>query len=182
VAHYYTADLHLGHANIIDMCNRPFASVEEMDEALIDNIRRVVTQKDDLWIVGDLAMVKAAGKERVAQLFKRIPGRKHLIAGNHDRPWVKELKWTSVENLIEIKDEGRRVTLCHYPLMTWPGSRHGALQLFGHVHDNWAGCRGCVNVGVDLWDYRPVTLEEVQARSDTLPRNLYWDQLEPGAD
>lgn len=182
MAHYYTADLHLGHAGIIDLCGRPFASVEAMDEALIDNLRATVTAKDDLWILGDLAMVRGPEKERIAQLFQRIPGRKHLIAGNHDKPWIRALNWASVETLREIKDEGRRVTLCHYPLMTWPGARHGALQFFGHVHDNWAGCRGCVNVGVDLWDFRPVTFEAASARSQSMERNAYWDRLEPGSD
>ena len=183
MAHYYTADLHLCHENIIRICNRPYAGVDEMNAALIENIRSVVTQKDDLWIVGDLAMCRGAeGRAEVERLFRRIPGRKHLITGNHDKQWVQDLGWTSVAPLREIKDEKRRVTLCHYPLMTWPGSRHGALQLFGHVHDNWEGCRGSVNVGVDLWGYRPVTYEEIQERSNRLPRNLYWDVLEPGAE
>lgn len=183
MAHFYTADLHLGHAAIISLCNRPYSSVEEMNEALVENIRKVVTPKDDLWIVGDLAMTRGdEGRALVTRLFKRIPGRKHLITGNHDKEWVRNLSWTSVSPLHEVKDEGRRVTLCHYPLMTWPGSRHGALHLFGHVHDNWRGCRGAVNVGVDLWDYRPVTLDEIRRRSAELPLNLYWDQLEPGAD
>ena len=178
MTHFYTADLHLGHASIIAMCNRPFTSVEEMDQVLVENIRKRVCQKDDLWIVGDLAMAKMADRPRIEALFKRIPGRKHLIIGNHDKRWVHELKWHSIGGLKEIKDEGRRVTLCHYPLMTWPGSRHGAMQLFGHVHNNWVGCRGSVNVGVDLWDFMPVTLDEAQTRSQTLPRNLYWEELD----
>lgn len=182
MANFYTADLHLGHAGIIGLCNRPFATVEAMDEKLIENIRETVGPKDDLWIVGDLAMVKSIDKPRIEAMFKRIPGRKHLVAGNHDKLWVRELNWTSVSTLVEIKDEGTRVTLCHYPLMTWPGARHGALQLFGHVHDNWAGSRGCINVGVDLWDFRPVTLEQIKARSDTMKRNLHWEQVEPGAE
>lgn len=101
---------------------------------------------------------------------------------NQSQDHQKSLRVAYVSCLKEIKDEGRRVTLCHYPLMTWPGSRHGAMQLFGHVHNNWVGCRGSVNVGVDLWDFMPVTLDEAQARSQTLPRNLYWDKLEPRAD
>ncbi len=182
MAQYYTADLLLGHANIITMCNRPFTSVEEMDQTLVENIRQRVGPKDDLWVLGDLALAKMTEQSRIGMLFKQIPGRKHLITGNHDKPWVRGLNWHSIESLKEIRDEGRRVTLCHYPLMTWPGARHGALQLFGHVHNNWAGCRGCINVGVDLWKFMPVTLDEAQARSRTLPCSLYWNTLEPGAE
>lgn len=129
MANFYTADLHLCHAAVIDMCDRPFASVEEMDEALVEKIRAVVTQKDDLWIVGDLAITSGEeGRARVAKLFKRIPGRKHLITGNHDKKWIQDLSWTSVEPLLEIKDQGRRVTMCHYPLMTWSGESRLGLR------------------------------------------------------
>lgn len=178
---FYTADLHLGHAAIIDMCQRPFASVQEMDTALVEGIHATVGEKDDLWIVGDLAIAKQEDRERIEKIFRKLPGRKHLVEGNHDKAWVRALPWASVHRLAEIKDGGRRVILCHYPMLTWPGSRHGSLQLFGHVHQNWAGSRGCVNVGVDLWDFRPVSLEEIACRSVTLPVNLHWDQVEPGA-
>lgn len=51
---YFTSDLHLGHKNIIKLCDRPFASLEEMDETLIANWNQVVTNGDTIYIVGDL--------------------------------------------------------------------------------------------------------------------------------
>lgn len=182
MAHYYTADLHLGHAAIIGMCGRPFDTVEAMDRALVEAIRQRVGPKDDLWVIGDLAMAKAPDRPRIAEMFSSLPGRKHLVEGNHDvkARWVRDLPWASIQPMTEVRDGGQRVVLCHYPMLTWPGIRHGALQLFGHVHDNWAGSRGCVNVGVDQWGFRPVTIDEIRVRSESLPWNCHVDQLEPG--
>lgn len=65
-------------------------------------------------------------------------------------------------------------------MITFPGARRGGLQLFGHVHQNWTGTRNSVNVGVDVWDFRAVTLPEIEARAATLPVNRHWDEVEPG--
>ena len=72
--------------------------------------------------------------------------------------------------------------LCHDPMITWPGARRGALHLFGHVHDNWAGSRGAVNVGVDCWGLRPVTTAARAARAAALPPSPLWREVEPGAE
>ena len=49
---FFTSDLHLGHENCIRLCNRPFSSIEEMDETLIENWNRKVTGKDTVYILG----------------------------------------------------------------------------------------------------------------------------------
>lgn len=80
----------------------------------------------------------------------------------------------------DIVVDKRRLFLCHYPMITWPGARHQGLQLFGHVHQSWQGSRNSVNIGVDVWDFRPVTLPEITRRAAGLPVNPLWDQVEPG--
>ena len=57
---YVTADLHLGHENIIKHCNRPFSSAEVMDAVLITNWNRMVKPEDDIFILGDFTMKPAA--------------------------------------------------------------------------------------------------------------------------
>jgi len=57
--HIFTADLHLGHANIIRHCSRPFANVDEMDRTLIDNWNEVVQPSDTVWMLGDFAHNRA---------------------------------------------------------------------------------------------------------------------------
>lgn len=70
--------------------------------------------------------------------------------------------------------------LCHYPLVTWNGARDGAIHLFGHVHTNWEGCRGAVNVGTDWWDFAPVRLADVELKALTLPESpLHWETERP---
>lgn len=180
MANYYMADPHFGHAKIISICGRPYTSLDEMNEALLSNILERVGADDDLWVIGDFAY-KESG-QAIKDIFSRIPGRKHLVPGNHDSKRVKALPWTSVTDAIHAMNdtEKRRFVLCHYPMVTWNQSRHGVLNLFGHVHNNWAGSRNSINLGVDLWDFRPVTGDEVVARARTLPVNPIWQHVEPG--
>jgi calcineurin-like phosphoesterase family protein len=183
---WYTADLHFGHENVIRFCKRPFASVAEMDRVMIERLQAAVQPDDDLWIVGDFAFGGAQSRPDVlASLFSRIPGRKHLVKGNHDigskSASVLGLGWESVHDIAEIRDEGRRLVLCHYPMITWNGARKGALQLFGHVHQNWPGSRNSVNVGVDHWDFRPTRVAEIERRAKAQKENPIWRLVEPPA-
>lgn len=178
---YYTADPHFGHDKIRDFCARPFRDVSEMDAYILTAYQAALRPRDDLWIIGDFAFAKIDDAARLETLLASIPGRKHLVRGNHDKPWMTKLTgWASVHDLIEIKENGYRLTLCHYPMITFPGARHGALQLFGHVHQNWAGSRNSVNVGVDVWDFQPVTLGDILNGAQSLPINPLWHDVEPG--
>ena len=82
---WFTADLHLGHRNIIDYCNRPFRDVESMNHALIENWNDSVAPDDIVWVVGDFALGKIG---ETLPLVSTLHGRKILVAGNHDRCWA----------------------------------------------------------------------------------------------
>lgn len=170
--HYFSSDLHLGDQNILTYEKRPFASVAEMNESIISNFASRLTATDDLWIVGDF--VKGANTDLAEDFFRRVPGRKHLICGNHDRDTIERMpQWSSVSGLKEMKADGQPVTLCHYPMMTWNGAHHDgddpktlSIQIFGHIHGLTRGWWRCVNVSVELWDYMPVTVDEIRQRSE----------------
>ena len=167
---YYTADLHLGHVNVIRHCDRPFVSVEEMDEVLIRNWNSRVHKNDTVYIVGNLFFRNRCPCE---SYLDELKGRKHLVIGNHDSSWMKKTNWPgyfeSVNGLITMKDNGRLVTMCHYPMMTWPDSRHDSYMVFGHIHNStaagfWPLIRAnprMLNAGVDINGFVPVTLEEM---------------------
>ncbi len=151
-----------------------------MNREILYNYQSTVGPTDDLWVLGDVAVVHVDAAPELSAMLASIPGRKHLVTGNHDKAWIKSLPvWTSVHGIVEIKDSGHRITLCHYPMITFAGARHGAIQLFGHIHQNWRGSRNSVNVGVDVWDFRPVTFPEIKARAARQPVNPVWNKVEP---
>lgn len=182
MAVFFTADLHLGHATLLTDAvtrRRPFASIEEHDEALIARWNAVVTSNsDDVYVLGDFALgLDAPALERA---FRRLRGRKHLIVGNHDPKRTVRLPWSSTPadlRRVAVDAGGRRydVTLCHYPMRAWNRVHHGALHLYGHTHGSLPGTRRSADVGVDCWGFRPVTMEEILGRmelSDQWPEEL----------
>ena len=136
----YIADMHFDYDSIIAYDNRPFDSVEEMNEALIANWNRVVTDPEDLtWILGDFCSGNA---ERWCELLSRLNGRKALILGNHDDPAVLKAKAVRARledtaEYREILDKGRHVVLCHYPILAFRDHYFGWYHLYGHVHASY---------------------------------------------
>ena len=183
MVNWYTADPHFGHDNIIRFCKRPFRSTAHMEQVLLNNLQACVGTEDDLWILGDLVVgPRAKSRDWLDSLFDLLPGcRKHLVTGNHDKELVLALPWDTVTPLAEVRDgpTNQSHTLCHYPMLTWNHARRDAIMMFGHVHNNWPGHRNCVNVGVDLWDFRPVGFEDVAARGAALPISPHWAAVEP---
>ena len=87
---YYTADLHIGHTNVLRHCDRPFINVEDMNEALIRNWNARINRLDTVYIIGDLFFRNKVPAETYLSVMK---GRKHLITGNHDSSWMKKTNW-----------------------------------------------------------------------------------------
>lgn len=165
---YFTSDQHFGHARILELCGRPFASVEEMDETMIVRWNAVVQPTDTVWHLGDFTM----GSVEMAWRYRaRLNGRVNLIHGNHDRESVRNsgCMWHISAPMAQINHQGRQITLCHYAMRTWDQSHRGALMLYGHAHGRLPGTRLSLDVGVDCWDFTPVTLDQILARMATLP-------------
>lgn len=175
---WFTADTHFGHAGIVGMCGRPYGSVEEMDEALVVNWNRRVRSRDPVWFLGDFALHK--NRERLAQVFGRLNGVKNLIRGNHDGKRVMELGWETRADMHMLKTEGRKIVLLHYGMRTWPSLHHGSWHLYGHSHGNLPGVGRSLDVGVDCWNYAPVSIDEISERFATVPD--YWPDAAPGRD
>ena len=163
MAHYFTADCHFGDEGTRQFFRRPFTNAEAMDRAMLDKLS-TLSADDDLWMIGDIAACDTpALATNARRCLLEIKARKHLVRGNHDPDVILSLAdWVSVDDLVEVELDGRLLVMCHYPLVTWNRVRQGAIHLFGHVHDRWQGARGQVNVGVDLWKFGPVSLDEVE--------------------
>src|SRR5579872_7069486 len=126
---FYISDTHFGHKNIIKYAKRPYQTVWEMNDALINNWNKVVSDEDDVYHLGDFAFDTQPDK-----YFNQLKGIKHLIEGNHDGRVVRQLQWVSRDKYLEIKDGDKTVILFHYPITSWDKKHYGSVHLFGHVH------------------------------------------------
>lgn len=165
---FFTADTHFGDHRTINIHNRPFASVAEMDAALLANWNEAVGEEDEVWHLGDFAR-RAAD---VPGLLARLHGRKHLVRGNNDLPGAETAEgWASVQDYAELEAEGRRLILCHYPFRSWRDQHKGAINLHGHSHGKLKPMPRQYDVGVDARGWRPVTLGEILSRPDSATRS-----------
>ena len=173
---YFTSDLHLGHANIIKLCSRPFGSVEEMDEYIISAWNKKVKKGDKVYIIGDFIWQKEQNPQR---FLSRLNGEKILVVGNHDTTWLNKVQDKGLFNLkvtekiVEICHEQKIITLSHYPMLEWKnsrklGSKKLGYLLHGHIHNNIREeynflfkKENALNVGVDINNFEPVTLQEL---------------------
>ena len=159
---WVTADLHFGHERMLEVTERPWRNSDKHDNALIRNACELVG-KDDLFIVnGDLTMMGSDRMNYVEKIVRRLPGRKVLVFGNHDR--LKPLHYVDMGFMVAatslILPGG--IFIAHDPAWAtvWPKDKP---MLCGHVHELFLAIRNVVNVGVDMWDYKPVELETAMA-------------------
>lgn len=162
---FFTADLHFGHKNIIKYENRPFDSVEQMDEQLIKNWNAKVTKGDKVFVLGDFSFTN---KERIKELVAALNGVKILVLGNHDRE--RSLFWWKTESGFE--------EVYAYPIIykQWLMLSHEPLDIcenmpyaniYGHVHGNPAYVDANANsccVSVERTDYAPISLSDMLTR------------------
>ena len=157
----FTSDTHFGDHRVLNIGRRPFASVAEMDEALVANWNRAVAPGDEVWHLGDVARRGAD----VPALLGRLQGTIYLIRGNNDSPETALAEgWASVADYAEIVVDGVSLVLCHYPFRSWNGQGRRALNLHGHSHGRLKPMLRQYDVGVDARDFRPVTLAEITTR------------------
>lgn len=181
---WITADHHFGHENIIKFCDRPFETVAEMDQTLIDNWNKIISKDDIVYHLGDFTL---GGYEIARNYFKQLNGKIQVLGNHwhHDKRWLPKdyfgplileypdaIEHVGHVNIIppmvvleleEMGNEGRSlgVTLCHYPLEIWDRKHYGAWHLYGHTHKHDKTGIFKLNVGVDCMNYSPVSLSDV---------------------
>ena len=165
---YFTSDQHFGHFNIIRLCNRPFSSLEEMNETMLARWNAKVREDDRVYVIGDLFFRANAPEE----ILKRLKGRKTLILGNHDHSWTGKVElshyFDGVHTMLETSDGVHTLTLCHYPMMTFNHCMR-AFMIHGHIHGNtnadyWPYLKTherILNASVEVNNYEPVTFDEL---------------------
>lgn len=168
---YYISDLHFGHRNILNFENRPFRTVEEMDEEYIRRWNNKVKKGDEVYILGDLSFYKG---KKTAEIVKRLNGMKFLIKGNHDCLFLDDKEFDQtlfvwVRDTCMVTDGEHRISLFHYPIQVWNEQHHGSLHFYGHVHSNQGTMHpmkydipNSYNVGIDMLQ-EPMTKDEILA-------------------
>jgi calcineurin-like phosphoesterase family protein len=160
LAVFFTSDTHFGDPRVLRIDKRPFKTVPEHDDALIANWNEVVSVDDEVWHLGDFAL--HVRPERIDELLSQLNGRKHLITGNNDgAATLAATGWESVQTYAELHLEGYTVVMCHYAFRTWKNMSRGWIDLHGHSHGRLKPQTRQYDVGVDAWEYRPVTLETI---------------------
>ena len=156
---FFTSDTHFNHANIIKYCTRPFSSVEEMNREIIARWNAVVGPEDTVYHLGDFAMGRPS---EMPAIYHQLNGaRKILIRGSHDRTLKQMLEVGFPEVYEKLEWEGW--LLQHRPMNT------RRKLLCGHVHEKWRRLGWIINVGVDVWDFTPRTIDELVKAEESEP-------------
>lgn len=154
---HFTSDQHFWHGKIIEKCSRPFRDWDHMNEELVRRYNEVVPEDGFVVWVGDTFFRQK--RELVQPLLSSLHGQKVLVRGNHDRKsssWFVRMGFDSVHDRLDALWEDAHVVVQHHPEL-----KAGGPVIHGHTHStsrvSWAG----VHVGVDAWDYRPATRQQV---------------------
>lgn len=174
---YLTSDLHFHHKRIIEICNRPFSSLEEMHDKLIENWNNKVTEKDTVYVLGDFSF---GTYEETMPIFNKLKGNIILVKGNHDSKDIIKLPWGSIHDLHSFNYNKHHYVLCHYPMRTWNKSFYGARHFFGHAHGTLSPNGLSCDVGVDCWNYSPVSIDDLEKVISTLNRNFIGQPMPKG--
>lgn len=169
---YFTSDLHWIHKNIIKYDNRPYATVEEMNESIIEVWNNTVRDSDIVFLLGDITLYEKSNT--VLGFLKRLNGQIYFIPGNHDTDkainFYKENKVFKeilpplqvIEYSLDNTDEEKfTFQLCHYPMLDWWKKQKGGFQIFGHTHGNLKNHDiAQIEISWPVW-YRPIEIDEV---------------------
>lgn len=166
---FFTADEHLGHANIIKYCKRPFSSLEEMTEIIVERHNKKVPRGGRVVHVGDMFW-RTFGAENAGKVLDRLNGQHHYVWGNHEELLESNpdvlYRFRSIGDRYRLSVPGYPQIICdHYAGRVWRNSHRGSWQLYGHSHGELPEVGALAfDVGVDCWNFEPVSIEEVAAK------------------
>ena len=152
---FFISDTHFGDDRF-NLFYRPFKTVQEQEDYLVEKWNSVVEPEDEVWHVGDFATT-----DKELEVVHRLNGKIHLIMGNYDEPRpierLEELfESVQVETQIKLKS-GKYVNINHYPNK----AVDYGFNIVGHIHSLWKVQRNMINVSCDAWHFTPVSEDEI---------------------
>ncbi len=150
---WVTSDLHFWHKNVMKFCSktRPWDTLEDMHEGLISEWNSKVKPDDIIFHLGDFCF---KGREATEAILERLNGRKAIVLGNHDKVLRNAIKSGShgiecIVDYLELRINGTKVIMSHFPMSSWNQQGRGSVQLFGHGHGSYGGVGRQIDVGYD---------------------------------
>jgi calcineurin-like phosphoesterase family protein len=160
---------HYGHKRVIEYCNRPFDSVDDMDRYMIDQNNKVVTSHDTVVHIGDFSLYSRKFRDVQSKYISSLRGNHIFIQGSHDH-WLKGSAHKR-SHIWQKTINKQPIVCCHYAMRTWPRMHYGAWLLFGHSHGDLTDYYKSFDVGVDSHEFRPWSFEEIEEKMSTKPNN-----------
>lgn len=182
---WFTSDTHFGHANIIQYTNRPYDTVEEMNNSLIANWNKYIKPDDIVYHLGDFCL---GDIDEFLNYVKQLNGNIYILeyAWHHDKRWLSEYytealmqSYSQLSKMPQLLDSmvvlelidckinnskyNQKITLCHYPLLEWEAKHYGTWHLYGHIHTQglYKHTNQSMDVGVDNTEFKPISLKQV---------------------
>lgn len=173
---WFASDLHFGHKRICELAGRPFDSLDDMHESFVSEWNANVAKGDHVYHLGDFSFLNA---RTTSDIIAELNGQKHFIAGNHDEALRKawrgdflrgsQVQW--IRDYHELRVDGRKVVMFHFPIAIWNGAHKGAWHLHGHSHGNFPhNDQPIMDVGYDATGQVVIPWEQV---ADTLSTRTY---------
>lgn len=169
---FFISDMHLDHENIMKFGQRKFDSIEEHNEALVGSWNAVVTRRDLVWVLGDVAFSVESLK-----LFDRMSGRKRLILGNHDT-FDTQVYLKYFERVQAFEKRYGGLVMTHIPIHPQEMAyRNWVTNVHGHIHDPAKDIMHpkYINVNVDIVGMIPISLEQLRTKID-LKRQMLQEE------
>lgn len=169
----FTSDPHYNHKKIIEYSNRPFSSVEEMNEEMIKRYNDRVGTNDNVLFLGDIFFGGGF------KILPRLKGKKYLVRGNHDSGdafKLVEMGFEIVSDRLFFMMAGRKIVANHYDAWNYRSIWDDRFEdrrykisedsteilLHGHTHQKSKFLLNQIHVGVDAWDYAPAMRGEIE--------------------
>jgi len=178
---YFIADPHHGHNREFIYKDRGFLSIPEHDQKLLNNCSQLDIE-DTLYILGDVSCGKNS-LENSIEFLSQLKCKVCVIKGNHDEELFQHRRKLPfiihfIDSVyLDIKVEGQKITLCHYPMISWNASHHGSWLLYGHVHNKQIPLNGkMLDVAPTKEHMYPYSFNEIKEIMETKPDN--WDFIQ----
>jgi len=170
---------HHGHTSVLKFDNRPFATIKEHDETLINNWNNKVKKTDIVFHLGDISF---KSPKFTNSILEQLNGEIYLIKGNHDRE--KDInKLVNIKECFNgldlyVEDETaddklgikQHIVLNHYPVLSWNRQTYSSWMIHSHSHQklsrspeyDWFYKRRVFDVGCNGIDYTPISYQEIK--------------------